>query len=103
MLLLQTRLAVYLIRHADLAGVVFKEGIALPEARAAVSRLFGRATEAAAEAAHDPSVGRLGGGVARAMQEWFVEGWLYIVLMSVAIGIVLGYGSLWAVKFSLRR
>lgn len=37
------------------------------------------------------------------MQEWFVEGWLYIVLMSVAIGIVLGYGSLWAIKFSLRR
>lgn len=96
-------LAVYLIRHADLANVVFKEGVSLPEARAAISGLVRRATEAAAEAAHDPSVGRLGGGVGRAMQEWVVEGWLYIVLMSVAIGIVLGYGSLWATKFSLRR
>lgn len=96
-------LAVYLIRHADLAHVVFKEGVNLPEARAALSRLATRVTEAATEAAHDPSVGRLGGGLGRAMQEWFVEGWLYIVLMSVAIGIVLGYGSLWAIKFSLRR
>jgi hypothetical protein len=86
-----------------LANVVFKEGITIPQARAALSGLVGRATEAAAEASHDPSVGRLGGGIARAMQEWFVEGWLYIVLMSVAIGIVLGYGSLWAVRFSLRR
>lgn len=93
----------YLIRHADLGGVVFKEGITVPEARAAVSRFVARATEAAAEAAHDPSVGRLGGGVGRAMQEWFVEGWLYIVLMSVAIGIVLGYGSMYAIRFSLRK
>lgn len=93
----------YLIRHADLGGVVFKEGVNIPEARAAIARLASRASEAAAEAAHDPSVGRLGGGIARAMQEWVVEGWLYIVLMSVAIGIVLGYGSLWATKFSLRR
>lgn len=37
------------------------------------------------------------------MQEWVVEGWLYIVLMSVAIGIVLGYGSMFAIRFSLRR
>lgn len=93
----------YLIRHADLANVVFKEGITIPQARAAVSNFVARATEAAAEAAHDPSVGRLGGGVGRAMQEWFVEGWLYIVLMSVAIGIILGYGSMYAIKFSLRK
>jgi hypothetical protein len=86
-----------------LGGVVFKEGINLPEARAALSDLVNRVTEAAAEAAHDPSVGRLGGGIARAMQEWVVEGWLYIVLMSVAIGIVLGYGSMFAIRFSLRR
>jgi hypothetical protein len=88
-----------------LANVVFKEGITLPEARAALSGLVHRATEAVTEAAHDPSetVGRLGGGIARAMQEWFVEGWLYIVLMSVAIGIVLGYGSMFVIRFSLRR
>ena len=50
-----------------------------------------------------PEVGRLGGGVGKAMEQWFVEGWLYIVLMSIVYGVVLGYGSCIAIKFSLRR
>ena len=50
-----------------------------------------------------PEVGRLGGGVGKAMEQWFVEGWLYIVLMSIVYGVVLGYGSCIAIKFSLRK
>ncbi|KAJ4366770.1 hypothetical protein N0V83_007295 [Neocucurbitaria cava] len=37
------------------------------------------------------------------MEEWIVEGWLYIIIMSVAIGIVIGYGSMFAIKFALNR
>jgi hypothetical protein len=87
-------LATYLIRHADLKGVVFKEG-----------------AEAGHEIAHRSlslmkradGVGRLGGGVGKAMEQWVVEGWLYIVIMSVVIGIVIGYGSMYLIKFALRK
>jgi NhaP-type Na+/H+ or K+/H+ antiporter len=48
-------------------------------------------------------VGRLGGGLPRAMQAWFVEGWLYSIIMSVAIGATVGYCSMLAIKFGLRR
>jgi len=88
-------LATYLIRHADLEGVVFKEGGA----------------EAGHEIAHRSlslmkragDIGRLGGGVGKAMEQWVVEGWLYIVIMSVAIGIVIGYGSMYLIRFALRK
>jgi NhaP-type Na+/H+ or K+/H+ antiporter len=48
-------------------------------------------------------VGRLGGGIPKALEQWLVEGWLYIILMSVAIGAIIGFGSLFAVRFGLRR
>jgi NhaP-type Na+/H+ or K+/H+ antiporter len=88
-------LATYLIRHADLDGVVFKDG----------------AAEGGHEIAHRSvsllkragDIGRLGGGVPKAMEQWFVEGWLYIVIMAVAIGIVVGLGSMYAINFALRR
>ncbi|KAM4058825.1 sodium/hydrogen exchanger family protein [Hirsutella rhossiliensis] len=48
-------------------------------------------------------VGRLGGGVAVAMKNWFLETWLYIVLLSVVYGAVAGYGSCKVIKFALRR
>jgi NhaP-type Na+/H+ or K+/H+ antiporter len=83
-------LATYLIRHADLPG-------AGAEAHSNVERgvgLLARASE---------GVGRLGGGVGVAMREWFVETWLYIVLMSVAIGALVGFASGWALKFALRK
>ena len=69
-------LAVYLIRHADVPG----------------------AGEAAGE-----EVGRLGGGVGKALSEWVLETWLYIVLLSVVYGVVVGYGSGKAIKYCLRR
>lgn len=48
-------------------------------------------------------VGRLGGGVGKALGTWFVETWLYFVLMSAVYGAVAGYGSCRALKFALRR
>ena len=77
-------LATYLIRHAD-----------IPKVGGTVkTQVIARASE---------GVGRLGGGVGVAMREWFVETWLYIVLMSVVIGAVVGFGSLFALKFALRK
>ncbi|KAM4066356.1 sodium/hydrogen exchanger family protein [Hirsutella rhossiliensis] len=43
------------------------------------------------------------GGVGVAMKNWFLETWLYIVLLSVLYGAVVGYGSCKAIKFALRR
>ncbi|KAK3186568.1 hypothetical protein K4F52_004608 [Lecanicillium sp. MT-2017a] len=89
-------LAVYLIRHADIPGAGKKEEAA------------GAAVEAAGEVARmlfarEEAVGRLGGGVGEAMKNWFLETWLYIVLLSVVYGAVLGYGSCRAVKFALKK
>ncbi|RMZ11380.1 hypothetical protein D0862_02971 [Hortaea werneckii] len=83
-------LATYLIRHATLEDVVWKDG----EGEHSSHRLMARFE-------HD--VGRLGGGPSRAVEQWFVEGWFYIIAMSVAIGVLLGTMSLYATKFALRK
>lgn len=85
-------LAVYLIRHADVPGAgEGNEGGA------------GVAERAIALVARAGDVGRLGGGVGKAMSEWFLETWLYIVLLSVVYGAVVGYGSCKAIKYCLKR
>ena len=84
-------LAVYLIRHADIPGA---------GAHGEEAELAERGLQLVARAG---DVGRLGGGVGVAMQHWFVETWLYIVLMSVAIGALVGGVSLFALKFALRK
>lgn len=81
-------LAVYLIRHADIPGA----GEHL-EGEEVARMLMMRSEE----------VGRLGGGVGEALKNWFVETWLYVVLLSVAYGAVVGYGSAKSIKFALRR
>ncbi|KAH5028620.1 hypothetical protein HBI81_126000 [Parastagonospora nodorum] len=86
-------LATYLIRHADLTGVRFKEGVSA--AVEGAPHLLKRSGEA--------GIGRLGGGLPKAMEQWVVEGWLYIIAMAVAIGVIIGVGSLFAIKFGLRR
>ena len=100
-------LAVYLIRHADIpgAGEHGSEGAEAATGVVAgvgetVARLLVRAGDSE-EAGH--LVGRLGGGVGVAMKNWFVETWLYIVLMSVVIGAVVGFGAGKALKFALRK
>ncbi|KAK0628025.1 Na(+)/H(+) antiporter, partial [Lasiodiplodia hormozganensis] len=75
-------LATYLIRHADIPGA---------------------GTHVGAEESGSHGVGRLGGGVGKALEQWVVETWLYIVLMSAVYGVVVGYGSCKALKFALRK
>lgn len=91
MFLTSLRLATYLIRHAELDGVKFKEG---------VSEVAHRALSIVKR---EEGVGRLGGGLPKAVEQWVVEGWLYIILMSVAIGVIIGFGSMFAIKFGLRK
>ncbi|ORY08038.1 Na(+)/H(+) antiporter 1 [Clohesyomyces aquaticus] len=89
-------LATYLIRHAELEGVKFKNG---------VSAAVEGATEGAAHLLkrNEDGIGRLGGGVSKAMEQWIVEGWLYIIVLSVVIGVILGYGSMYVIKFALKK
>ncbi|KAF2793622.1 Na(+)/H(+) antiporter 1 [Melanomma pulvis-pyrius CBS 109.77] len=84
-------LATYLIRHADLDEVKFKSGAAE------------LAHRALAIVKREEGIGRLGGGIAKAMEQWIVEGWLYIIVMSVVIGVVIGYGSMYVIKFALNK
>ncbi|OAL43561.1 Na(+)/H(+) antiporter 1 [Pyrenochaeta sp. DS3sAY3a] len=86
-------LATYLIRHAGLEDVKFKEGVSA--ALESTAHLLRRSEE--------EGIGRLGGGIPKAMEQWVVEGWLYIIIMSVAIGAIIGYGSMFAIRFGLRR
>ncbi|KAF5251858.1 hypothetical protein FANTH_3040 [Fusarium anthophilum] len=85
-------LATYLIQHAEnppaAAGAV-AEGVSGVDAGHA---LMARAGE----------VGRLGGGVGVAMVNWFVETWLYTIVLSIAYGAVVGYGSCKGIKFALK-
>ncbi|KAJ4057656.1 hypothetical protein NW761_002742 [Fusarium oxysporum] len=85
-------LATYLIQHAEnppATAEAVGEGVSGVEAGHA---LVARAGE----------VGRLGGGVGVAMTNWFVETWLYTIVLSIAYGAVLGYGSCKGVKFALK-
>jgi NhaP-type Na+/H+ or K+/H+ antiporter len=85
-------LAVYLIRHADIPGAGEHTGVVGAVHERALT-LLSRSGE----------VGRLGGGVGIAIKNWFVETWLYIVVMSVVIGAVVGFASGKALRFALRK
>lgn len=80
-------LAVYLMRHAN--GGPSEHGT-----EAVAHEVAARSAEA---------VGRLGGGVGVAIGNWVVETWLYIVIMSVAIGVLVGFVAGKALKFALHR
>lgn len=71
-------LAVYLMRHADTAPFD-------PEA----------GTEGA--------LNRLGGGLGDAMKYWFLETWLYTVLLSAVYGFLVGFAACKGIKFGLKR
>ncbi|KAK8145551.1 hypothetical protein G3M48_004292 [Beauveria asiatica] len=83
-------LAVYLIRHADRPGV--GTGEAATTTGGAVAEAGGEAVKMILARAEE-EVGRLGGGVGVAMKNWLVETWLYIVLLSIVYGAVVGFGS----------
>jgi len=67
------------------------------------------AAKATAEVVHralvarNEEVGRLGGGVGIALANWALETWLYIVLLSVVYGAVVGFGSMYIARFCLRK
>lgn len=85
-------LATYLIQHAErppAAAEAVTEGVSGVEAGHA---LMARAGE----------VGRLGGGIGVAMANWFVETWLYTIVLPIAYGAVLGFGSCKGIKFALK-
>jgi hypothetical protein len=86
-------LAVYLIRHADSPLVEHNRG---EGASATVE-------SAASVHARSEEVSRLGGGVGKALAMWGTETWLYILLLSVVYGAVVGFASCKAVKFALRK
>lgn len=89
-------LAVYLIRHADVPGAGANHG----GATGAVAAIHERALELVTRSG---DVGRLGGGVGVAIGQWFLETWLYTVIMSSVMGALIGYGSGKALRFALRR
>jgi NhaP-type Na+/H+ or K+/H+ antiporter len=83
-------LATYLIQHAELPGGSNEAGAEAGKATA--HALIARAGE----------VGRLGGGVGVALTQWFVETWMYTIVLSIAYGAVVGYGSCKIVRLALR-
>lgn len=87
-------LAVYLIRHADIPGAGVASASHGGESGGGGSHLSER---------NEEGIGRLGGGVGVALGQWGLETWLYIVLLSVAYGIVAGYGGARALKYALKK
>lgn len=77
-------LATFLIRHA-----------AVPRS--------GKANSGGEMIEHVERVGRIGGGVGVALKMWFLETWLYTVLLSIIYGALVGYASCLALKLALRR
>ncbi|KAK4225307.1 putative Na(+)/H(+) antiporter, partial [Podospora fimiseda] len=61
------------------------------------------ASEGGLKARAAAEVGKLGGGVGVAIGKWFLETWLYVVLMSIAIGVVIGLAAGKGLKFALNR
>ncbi|KAK8063715.1 hypothetical protein PG996_008367 [Apiospora saccharicola] len=90
-------LAITLMRHTELPGVVTSNAGHGADHKRAVMEMAGELVTRAGE------VGRLDGGIGKAMVEWLVETWLYFVIMAMAYGAVVGFGAGKAVKFFLKR
>ncbi|KAM5355093.1 hypothetical protein ACJ41O_001739 [Fusarium nematophilum] len=52
---------------------------------------------------HRSEEGRLGGGAGVALTEWFLETWLFMILLSVVFGIIVGYSARKVIGFCLGR
>lgn len=90
-------LATYLIRFADVPGAgVSKQEAVADQTAGLVERMVNLVVRM-------EEVGRLGGGVGKALSTWFLETWLYVVLMSAVYGVICGYGSLLALKLAQRK
>ncbi|KAK7995117.1 hypothetical protein PG990_013890 [Apiospora arundinis] len=91
-------LATNLMRHTELPGVVTAaaDGHGADHKRALVE-MAGELVKRAGD------VGRLDGGLGKAMIDWVVETWLYIVIMAVPYGALVGFGAGKGIKFFLKR
>ncbi|KAG7136323.1 Na(+)/H(+) antiporter C3A11.09 like protein [Verticillium longisporum] len=114
-------LATFLIRHADVPGAgqhggesAGAEGGVGESAVGAVAagqppHLLARAGVTVASQSlglmgrSEEEVGRLGGGVGIAVQNWVIETWLYQIFMSIAIGAIVGFAAQFALRFALRK
>jgi len=99
-------LAVYLIRFAEseqltdeIALSLHEEGLA-KRALSVVTRVGSLLLKRAEEG---EEVGRLGGGVGRALGTWALTTWAYVVIMSIVYGAAFGLFTMWAAKFALRK
>ncbi|SPO04171.1 related to Na+/H+-exchanging protein [Cephalotrichum gorgonifer] len=82
-------LATYLIRHADIP--IGEDGVT------------GHISRAVSVLARSGEIGRLGGGPGEAMKHWFLETWLYMILVAPIYGATIGYLSSKAIHYCLRR
>jgi sodium/hydrogen antiporter len=97
-------LATYLIRHAESPELTAE--IAAGEAAQTIEsglaeralHLIARATDGESE-----TIGRLGGGVGKALANWGLETWLYSILLSAVYGTVVGWGMMYVAGFALRK
>lgn len=90
-------LAAYLIRYASNPELIDESAVADSHSH---RFLFARSLLSRSEHA---DIGRLEGGPRVAIQQWFVETWIYFILLSVVYGAVAGFMSMYAIKFALRR
>ena len=90
-------LAITLMRHTEMPGVVTPNAGHGADHKRAVVDMAGELVIRAGE------VGRLDGGIGKAMGEWLVETWLYVVIMAAVYGAIIGFGAGKAVKFFLKR
>ena len=97
-------LATYLIRHAESAKLT-REIEEHEQLKEGAAELLRRAASLVARASEEEShgVGRLGGGVGKALVNWGLETWLYTILMSALYGTVVGLGMMYVAKFALRK
>lgn len=95
-------LATFLIRHAESAELTseIQQNEALKKSGVT---LFQRAVGLLTRATGSDTVGRLGGGVGKALGNWALETWLYSILMSAVYGAVVGLGMMYMARFAVRR
>lgn len=102
-------LASYLIRFAESEELTKEMELALQHesiaerALSAVTRVGGLLLKRAEEGEAVEAVGRLGGGVGRALGTWVLTTWFYVVIMSIVYGAAFGLFVMWAAKFALRK
>jgi NhaP-type Na+/H+ or K+/H+ antiporter len=56
-----------------------------------------------AHVARSEDVGHMHGGLAKAMEMWFVETWAYYIILGVVYGATLGYASMRLLRYTLRK